>query len=405
MEILFAALVLGGLGLIFGVLLTVTSKVFAVPANPTRDAVREALPGANCGGCGYPGCDGCADAIASGKAPVNACPVANAEQAAEIARIMGVEAPDPASRKVARVICQGDIDRCKTKFNYNGIQDCVAASLVSDGNRACKYACLGFGTCVKACPFDAIHIDERLKIAVVDEDKCKACGKCVEACPKGVLDLQPVTQPVRLMCRAAEAGILVSDNCRVGCIGCERCAVECHFGAITMVNHLPIIDKEKCVGCMMCAEVCPTSAIWADWDSREIAEIDQSECIGCGLCKKQCHFEAINGERKMPHEITAACTGCGACAEKCPKKCITMKVREHTRDRQAKVGTTTPYEVMVMKQEEPAAKPAPKARTPEMEAKIAAALAAKAAREAAKQGNPMKDTETPVQTAEAEKTE
>ena len=387
MEILYAALVLGGMGLLFGGLLTLTSKVFAVPANPTRDAVREALPGANCGGCGYPGCDGCADAIAAGKAPVNACPVGGADVSAKIAAIMGVEPADAADRKVARVICQGDLQHCRNKFAYEGIHDCISASLVNDGNRSCKYACLGLGTCVKACAFDAIHIDERLGIAVVDEDKCVACGKCVEACPKHVLDLHPVTEPVRLLCRAAEEGYVVSDNCRTGCIGCERCLHACKFDAITMVNHLPVIDKSKCRSCMMCAEACPTGAMWADWDNRRIAEIDQSQCIGCTMCKRNCPFEAVVGTVKKPHEITAACTGCGLCAEKCPKKCITMKVREHTRDRNAKAGTT-PETVMEAKPTEKAEAPAAKpARTPEMEAKIQAALAAKAAREAAAQKN------------------
>ena len=356
MDILFAALVLGGMGLLFGGLLTLTSKVFAVPSNPTRDAVRELLPGANCGGCGYPGCDGCADAIASGKAPVNACPVCSAEAAEKIAAAMGVEPADASSRLVAKVICQGDLEHCKTKFNYTGIQDCVAATLVSDGNRSCKYACLGLGTCVKACPFDAIHIDEHKKIAVVDEDKCKACGKCVAACPKGVLDLQPVTRPVRLMCRAAEEGYLVSDNCRVGCIGCERCSLACKFGAITMKNNLPVIDMEKCVGCMMCAEACPTSAIWADWDNRKIAEINQADCIGCSMCKRQCQFEAIIGEKKMPHEITSACTGCGACAAKCPRKAITMRDRRAPRNKMDKVKKAPA--APVAKPAAPAAKPA-----------------------------------------------
>lgn len=354
MPIVIAAAVLGGLGLLFGVLLTVTSKVFAVPANPTRDAVREALPGANCGACGYPGCDGLADAISKGKAPVNACPVGGAPCAEKVAKAMGVEPVDAGSKMVAQVICQGGLDHCKTKFQYNGIQDCVAASLVSDGNKACKYACLGLGTCVRACPFDAIHIDEYLKIAVVDPEKCQSCGKCVAACPKHVLDLQPVHVPVRLLCRAAEEGILVSDNCRAGCVGCEICANECKFGAITMVNHLPQFDREKCVGCMVCADVCPTSAIWADYDHRKAAHIRKDECIGCGICKKTCQFEAISGERKMPHEVTAACTGCGKCAEKCPKKCITMHVREHVRDANAKVGTT-PHEAAVPKAAPPAA--------------------------------------------------
>ena len=383
MEIIIAALALGGMGILFGLLLTFTSKVFAVPANPTRDAIREALPGANCGGCGYPGCDGCADAMASGKAGVNACPVGGPAVADQVAAILGVEPVDASSRNVARVICQGDIDHCRTKFRYEGIQDCVSASLVNDGNRSCKYACLGLGSCVKACAFDAIHIDERLKIAVIDEDKCVACGKCVETCPKSVLALHPATEPVRLLCRAAEEGILVSDNCRKGCIGCERCLLACKFGAITMVNHLPVIDKDKCRSCMMCAEVCPTTAIWANWDVRRIAEIDQSQCIGCTMCKRNCQFEAVAGTVKQPHEITDACTGCGVCAEKCPKKCITMKVREHTRDRNSKVGNA-PEQVLAVQSAAPAAKPA---RTPEQEAKIKAALEAKAAREkAAKEG-------------------
>ena len=286
MEIIIAALILGVMGLVFGLVLTATSKIFEVPSDPKRDAVREALPGANCGGCGFPGCDGCADAIASGKAPVNACPVASEEANAKIAEAMGVAPADNAVKMVAHVICQGDIEHCRSKFNYTGIQDCVAASTVADGNRSCKYACLGLGTCVKACPFGAISIDERLKIAVVDEEKCKSCGKCVAACPKGVLDMA------------------------------------------------------KCVGCMMCAEVCPTHAIKGDWDNRKIANIKKDDCIGCGLCKRQCQFEAIVGEIKKPHEILEACTGCGKCAEKCPKKCISMKTRDHVRDNFAKVGTT-----------------------------------------------------------------
>lgn len=377
MEILIAALILGGMGLLFGLVLTFVSKKFAVPSNPTRDAIREVLPSANCGGCGYPGCDGCADAIASGKAPISACPVGGSAVSAKIAAIMGVEQDENAVRKVAHVVCQGDIEHCKSKFNYTGIQDCVSASLVNDGNRACKYACLGLGSCVKVCKFDAIHVDERLHIAVVDEDKCVACGKCVEACPKNVLDLQPVTEPVRLLCRAAEKGYLVSDNCKIGCIGCERCMTACKFGAITMENHLPKIDAEKCRGCMMCAEACPTGALWADFDNRKIASIDSETCIGCGLCKRTCKFEAISGQIKKPHEITSACTGCGECAEKCPKKCITLKVREHARDAFSKVGTT-PEAVQVAAPVEKPAAPAAKKYSPEVQAKIDAALKAKA---------------------------
>ena len=384
MNILYAVLLLGGMGLVFGLLLKVAGKFFEIESDPKKDQIREVLPGANCGGCGYPGCDACADAIASGKAAPNACPVGGAAVAAKISGIMGLEAEAAGEKKVARVICRGNDENCLKKFEYDGIQDCVAASLVNDGYRACKYACLGLGTCVKACPFGAIHIDENQHIAVVDAEKCQSCGQCVKACPRGVLDLQPVTQPVRVQCRAAEEGYLVSDNCKAGCIGCERCLNACKFGAITMVNHLPKFDMSKCRHCMMCYEACPTQAIWADVKHRMIAEIDQAACVGCGMCKRNCQFEAIAGELRQKHTITAACAGCGICAEKCPKKCITMKVREHDRDRHAKVGMTAEAVLTVnpTAAATPAAKPKPQ-YSPEVQAKIDAALKAKAEREAA----------------------
>ncbi len=336
MDILIAALVLGVMGLVFGLVLTGTSKIFAVPSDPKRDAVREALPGANCGGCGYPGCDGCADAIAAGKAPANACPVCSAEAAAKIAEIMGAEVPDASNRKVARVLCQGDCQSAKQKFDYQGIEDCNAACTVNDGFKSCKFACMGLGTCVKACPFDAIHIDPEKKLPVVDEEKCAACGKCVAACPKGVLELQPQKQEVALLCRNTDKLKAVMDVCKVGCIGCQKCAKACKFEAITMVDNLPVIDLEKCRGCQLCAEACPTGAIKA-LKPRQVAEIDQNGCIGCTICAKNCKFGAIEGSLKQPHKVNAACTGCGVCAAKCPKKVITMKDAVAPRDPKAAV--------------------------------------------------------------------
>lgn len=338
-AILTSVLVLGALGLVFGVLLMCANKVFEMPANPTRDAVRNALPGANCGGCGFAGCDALAEAIAAGTAPISACPVGGAAVANEIASILGIEDMPDQVRNIATVVCQGSSDRCLNKFDYHGIQDCVAASLINDGNRACKYACLGLGTCVRACKFDAIHINEKTGIAEVDPEKCTSCGACVRACPKNVLSLQPETVPVRLLCRAAEEGHLVSDNCKIGCVGCGICKDACKFDAITMENNLPVIDRSKCVGCMMCAESCPNGSMWGDFDNRLIAEIDRDLCIGCTICKRNCKFDAISGVLKQVHEVNEACTGCGMCAQKCPKKAITMHVREHARDANAKVGT------------------------------------------------------------------
>ena len=173
MQILIAAVILGALGLIFGAVIFVASKYLSVPTDPKRDAVRECLPGANCGGCGFAGCDSYADAIAAGKAAPNLCPVGGDAVAVKIADIIGVSA-EKAEREVATVICRGSTERCRIKFNYEGIHDCRAAALVSDGD--------------KACPFDAIQGEEGQVHNVIGWN-CTGCGKCVEVCPKSALGL------------------------------------------------------------------------------------------------------------------------------------------------------------------------------------------------------------------------
>ena len=263
MPIISAAFVLGGMALLFGLLLTFVSKKFAVPSNPVRDAIREVLPGANCGGCGFPGCDGCADAIASGKAPTNACPVGGADVGAKVAAILGVEAASGA-KKVATVRCQGDQAHCKAKFTYEGIQDCVAAANLAGGSKACKFACLGLGNCTRACPFDAIHINQETGLPVVDEEKCQSCGKCVAACPRSVLDLLPADRKLTVACRNQEKGKPVMDACSRGCISCGKCVRTCKFDAIHMgPDNYPVIDYDKCKGCLMCLKECPTGALYS----------------------------------------------------------------------------------------------------------------------------------------------
>lgn len=322
-NIIAPILSLGGLGLLFGAGLAVASKVFAVEVDPKVVKIREALPGANCGACGYPGCDGFANAVAEGKAPVNGCPVGGAECAEKIGEIMGVNA-EATEKKVARVICQGTTCNAKEKYEYIGIKDCKAAAMVAGGNKSCEYGCLGFGTCVDACQFDAIQIVGG--IAKIDTEKCTACGKCIEVCPKHVIDMVPYSQKVVIDCNSEDFGKNVKASCSVGCIGCQICVKACPVGAIDFENNLAKIDYDKCIQCMICAEKCPTKAIWADFESRKKAEIVEDKCIGCTICAKNCPVDAIEGELKQPHKVIEdKCVGCGICNEKCPKDAIMMK--------------------------------------------------------------------------------
>jgi Na+-translocating ferredoxin:NAD+ oxidoreductase RNF subunit RnfB len=261
MTIVIPAIVLTALGLLFGAGLAWAGKVFAVENDPRVDAVRAALPGANCGACGFPGCDGLSMAIVAGEAPVNACPVGGAACAAAIASVMGVEAGAMESM-VASVICQGASGVCHQKYEYAGINDCRAAALASGGGKACRYACLGLGTCAKNCPFNAIEMVNG--IAHIDEEKCTGCKTCIAVCPKNVMRMEPRHRIVMVKCRATEKGKVVRDACTSGCLACGRCAKVCPHDAIIMNNNLPTIDYEKCVQCMECAKACPTGAIWGE---------------------------------------------------------------------------------------------------------------------------------------------
>ncbi len=259
MSIVYPVIVLGGLGLLFGIGLSLASKAFSVERDPRIDEVRKALPGANCGACGYPGCDGLASAIVAGEAPVDACNVGGAPVAEKIADIMGVNVTESV-RYVATVLCQGDCNKAKEKYIYDGIMDCRAQNMLAGGSKSCSYGCLGYGTCKDVCEFDAIQIIDG--IAVIDKDKCTACKKCISVCPKGIIELIPYEQEVIVKCKSKDPGKIVRGNCTIGCIGCGICAKNCPQEAIKLENNLAKIDYEKCVNCGICAEKCPTKAIY-----------------------------------------------------------------------------------------------------------------------------------------------
>lgn len=257
--ILLATLMVGGTGLLIGILLGIAGKKFYVEVDEKEVQIREALPGNNCGGCGFPGCDGAAAAVAKGEAPVNVCPVGGAPVAAAIGAIMGQSVGDSV-RKTAYVRCAGDCEKAKKDYVYTGVEDCQYAAFVPGGGpKSCNYGCLGFGSCVKACKFDAIHVEKG--VAVVDPEQCKACGACVKACPKNLIDLIPYDQSVVVACRSMDKGKAVMTACEVGCIGCKKCEKNCPAGAITVKDQRAEIDYSKCTNCGLCAENCPRHCI------------------------------------------------------------------------------------------------------------------------------------------------
>ncbi len=258
-TILYSILVLGILGGVFGAILAFASQIFHVEVDPKQEQVRECLAGANCGGCGYPGCDGYAAAVAAGEAPTNKCVAGGAEAAAKIAEIMGVAA-DAAEPMVAFVPCSGTVGHAETRFNYNGPVDCQAAMLFGGkSNKTCTFACIGLGNCVKACQFDAMHIVDG--VAKVDRSKCVGCGACVDTCPKSIIKLIPASQKVMPVCNNHDKGAQVMKMCDFGCIGCMKCQRECPADAIIVENNLAVVNPDKCVKCGHCADICPRHII------------------------------------------------------------------------------------------------------------------------------------------------
>ena len=267
-QVLPPVLVAGELATVATIGLTIAAKVFYVEENPLIDVVEEILPGANCGGCGYPGCREFATAIVTTRDPNLYCPVGGAEVMKAVAKVLGIEIKEQV-KMVARVKCRGTLEHIVHRAVYKDVPSCKVAHSFYTNTNGCPYACLGLGDCVRVCPVNAIKIIGG--VAWIDEEKCISCGQCVKACPRGIIEMVPITQRYWVACANPEKPAEVTAVCNVGCISCGLCVKACkeHFnGEMTAVElltkegkFLAKIDPSKCDNCGECAKVCPKNTI------------------------------------------------------------------------------------------------------------------------------------------------
>lgn len=258
-NIIVPALIIAAIGCVAGIILTIAYKIMQVPVDETVAAIRGALPGANCGACGYAGCDDYAKALADNHDLSTAlCPVGGAQAAMWIAGILGKTA-DSSTPKVAVVLCSGNSATTYDIMNLSRLKSCRAAKTIFGGQRSCQHGCLGRGDCENVCDYNAVHVVNGL--AVVDRSRCVGCGKCKFVCPNHVIDIREMTDTVYVSCRSVAKGAVTKQICSSGCLGCQRCKKACPHDAIIIENNLARIDYEKCEHCGACVEVCPADSI------------------------------------------------------------------------------------------------------------------------------------------------
>ena len=260
LKILSAFLSVGALGALLGVGLYVASKFLSVKKDERIQAVEEALPGLNCGACGFAGCEGYAEAIATSDEVLDLCKPGGPDAVTELGRIMGKAVEVSQDKMVAQVHCRGGRDTAEYIFDYEGISDCNAATQLYGGAKKCGYGCLGLGSCIKVCPVDAITRDE-IGLVRVDRDACVSCGKCVDICPTGVMRMIPYEAEVIVACNSTDKGGVVRKYCKVGCIGCKKCERSSPDGGFSVEDFLARIDYSQGGERDSAVEVCPTKCI------------------------------------------------------------------------------------------------------------------------------------------------
>lgn len=261
LMILSSVIGIGALGMLFGGGLAFAAKKFAVAVDPRVEAIQDVLPKANCGACGYPGCAAFAEAVVAGKVGADDCIPGGAETAQKIAEILGREIGESKESSVAIVRCKGGREQAKERFRYQGLEDCNAAVMLAGGGKGCVYGCLGLGSCVRACPFDAMRMNNNALPEVL-EDACTGCGICVQTCPRDIMELIPRSQVIYLACKSQDRGKEVKAVCSVGCTGCTLCAnpKTTPSGSIEMRGFLPQIVKPLSGDLKAALEKCPTNS-------------------------------------------------------------------------------------------------------------------------------------------------
>ena len=260
MDILTAVIIVAVIGLVLGLGLAVASIVFAVPKDEKAEAVRECLPGANCGACGFSGCDGYAAALAKGETDNTAlCAPGGNAVSKDIAAILGLQAGE-VMPEAAVVLCMGHNGNAKLKYEYQGVDSCRMASQLYNGPKECVYGCLGLGDCVAACPYNAIHICNG--VARINPVECRACKMCVNTCPKGLIEMMPLHRiTAAVLCKNHDKGAVTRKECTAGCIGCMKCVKACEYDAVKVEYFVAHVDYQKCIGCGECHKVCPVGVI------------------------------------------------------------------------------------------------------------------------------------------------
>lgn len=258
----FILLVLVGVGAFFGIVLAIANKKFAMEVNPLIPEVEDVLPKGQCGACGFAGCAKYAEAVVlDPDVPPNLCVPGRVEVAAKVAELTGKKAEETEPR-YAHLKCRGTKTAKAAAYSYQGVPDCGAAKLLQGGPNACKFGCIGFGNCVRACPFGALSMGED-GLPVVDKDICTGCGKCADTCPQKIIELVSFEAPVTVSCSSHDKGGDARKYCKNACIGCGMCMRNCSHGAIKIDKFLAVVDKEICKECSdpTCLTKCPTGAI------------------------------------------------------------------------------------------------------------------------------------------------